>query len=129
MEVGSEGSDGDSVFLSPSFILFEGRQWVSPVICLGQRGCMYVVSCFPRVVCIGIALPLDKILELSFTSEVTVINDGLYFVLFGVFDKVRWWPRVVGPMLRGFTIRGQEGRMKDVMDSPGCGEPQLICDR
>ena len=99
------------------------------MIGLDQRGCMYVVSCFPCVVCIGVALPLDKILELSFTSEVTVINDGLDFVLFGVFDKVRWWPRVVGPMLHGFTIRGQEGRMKDVMDSPGCGEPQLICDR
>ena len=88
-----------------------------------------MVSCFPCVVCIGIALPLDKILKLSFTSEMTVINDGLDFVLFGVFDKVRWWPRVVGPMFCGFTIRGQEGRVKDVMDGPGCGELQLICDR
>ena len=88
-----------------------------------------MVSCFPRVVCIGIALPFDKILELSFTSEVTVINDGLDFILFGVFDKVRWWPRVVGPMFRGFTIRSQEGRVKDVMDGPGRGELQLICDR
>ena len=90
---------------------------------------MYVVSCFPRVVCIGIALPFDKILELSFTSEVTVINDGLDFVLFGVFDEVRWWPRVVGSMFCGFTIRSQEGRVKDVMDGPGGGELQLICDR
>ena len=88
-----------------------------------------MVSCFPRVVCIGVTFPLDKILKLSFTSEVTVINDGLDFVLFGVFDKVRRWPRVIGSMLRGFAIRGQEGRMEDIMDGPGCGELQLIRDR
>ena len=90
---------------------------------------MYVVSCFPRVVCIGIALPLDKILELSFTSEVTVINDGLDFVLFGVFDKVRRWPRVVIPVFYGFAIRGQEGCVEHVMNGPGCRKLQLICDR
>ena len=90
---------------------------------------MYVVSCFPRVVCIGVAFPLDKILKLSFTSEMTVINDGLDFVFFGVFDKVRGWPRVVGPVFYCFTIRGQQGCMEDVMDGPGCGKLQLICDR
>ena len=88
-----------------------------------------MVSCFPCVVCIGIALPLDKILKLSFTSEVTVIDDGLDFVFFGVFDKVRRWPRVVGPMFCRFTIRGQEGRVEDVMDGPGGGELQLIRNR
>ena len=86
-----------------------------------------MVSCFPCVICIGIAFPLDKILKLSFTSEVTVINDGLDLVFFGVFDKVRRWPRVVGPVFYSFAIRGQEGRMEDVMDGPGGGELQLIC--
>ena len=90
---------------------------------------MYVVSCFPRIVCIGVALPFDKILELSFTSEVTVINDSLDLVFSGVFDKVRRWPRVVGPMFYSFAIRGQEGCVEDVMDGPGCGKLQLICDR
>jgi hypothetical protein len=61
-------------------------------------------------------------LELSFTSEVTVINDGLDFVFFGVFDKVGWWPRVVDPVFCGFTIRGQEGCVEDVMNGPGYGE-------
>ena len=61
-------------------------------------------------------------MELSFTSEVTVINDGLDLVFFGVFDKVRRWPRVVGPMFYSFTIGGQEGRVEDVMDGPGCGK-------
>ena len=99
------------------------------MIGLGQRGCVYMVSCFPRVVCIGVAFPLDKILKLSFTSEVTVINDGLDFVFFGVLDKVRRWPRVVVPVFHSLAIRGQEGCVKYVMDGPGCGELQLVCDR
>ena len=81
-----------------------------------------MVSCFPRVVCIGVSFPFDKVLELSFTSEVTVIGDGLDLVFFGVFDKVRRWSRVVGPVFYGFAIRGQKGCVEDVMDSPGRGE-------
>ena len=81
-----------------------------------------MVSCFPGVVCIGIAFPLDKILKLSFTSEVTVINDGLDFVFFGIFDKIRGWPHVVGPVFRGFAIRGQEGCVEYIMNGPGRGE-------
>jgi hypothetical protein len=81
-----------------------------------------MVSCFPCVVCIGVSFPFDKILELSLTSEMTVINDSLDFVLFGVFDKVRRWPRVVGPVFGGFAIRGQEGCVEDVMNGPGCGK-------
>ena len=68
-------------------------------------------------------------MELSSAPEVSVINDGLDFVFFGVFDKVRRWPRVVVSVFHGFAIRGQEGRMEYVMDGPGCGELQLICDR
>ena len=68
-------------------------------------------------------------MELSFTSEVTVINDGLDFVFFGIFDKVRRWPRVVVPMLHGFAIRGQEGCVEHVMNGPGRWKLQLICDR
>ena len=64
-----------------------------------------------------------------FTSKVSVINDGFDFVFFGIFDKVRRWPRVVDPVFYGFAIRGQEGCVEDVMDGPGHGELQLICDR
>ena len=59
----------------------------------------------------------------------TVINDGLDFVFFGVFDKVRWWSHVVGPVFYSFAIRGQKGCVEDVMYGPGRGELQLICDR
>ena len=96
---------------------------------LDQCGCVYMVSCFPRVVCIGVFFPLDKILELSFTSKVMVINDGLDFIFFGVFDKVWGWPHVVVPVFYSLTIRGQEGCVEYVMNGPGCGKLQLICDR
>ena len=79
-----------------------------------------MVGRLPRVVCIWISLPLDKILELSFTSKMTVINDGLDLVFFGVFDKVRRWSRVVVPVFYGFAIRGQEGCVEHVMNGPGC---------
>ena len=80
-------------------------------------------SCLPCVVCIGVAFPLDKILELLFSSEKTVINDSFNFIFFGVFNKVRRWPRVVSPVFYSFAIRGQEGCVEDVMDGPGCEEP------
>ena len=56
----------------------------------------------------------------------SVINDGLDFVFFGVFDKVRRWPRVIDPVFDCFAIRSQEGCVKDIMNGPGCGELQLI---
>ena len=88
-----------------------------------------MVSCFPCVVCIGVSFPFDEVLELSFTAKMTMINDGLDLIFFGIFDKVRRWPRVVGPVFCGFAIRGQEGCVEDVMDGPGRGELQLVCDR
>ena len=92
------------------------------MIGLSQRGRVYMVSCFPCVVCIGVPFPFDEILELSFTAKMTVINDGLDLVFFGVFDKVRGWSHVVGPVFCCFAIRGHEGCVEDVMDGPGCGK-------
>ena len=66
-----------------------------------------------------VSLPLDKILKLLFMSEVTVINDGLDFIFFGVFDKVRRWPHVVDPMFCCFAIRGKKQCMEDVVYGSG----------
>ena len=81
-----------------------------------------MVSCFPRVVCIGVSLPFDEVLKLLFMSEMTVINDGLDLIFLGVFDKVRRWPRVIVPVFPGLVIRSQEGCVEYVMNGPGCGE-------
>ena len=43
VEMGFEGSDRDFAFLSPSFILFSGRQWVLSMIGLNERGGVYMV--------------------------------------------------------------------------------------
>ena len=43
VEMGLEGSDGDFAFLSSSFILFDGRQWILSVIGLNQCGGVYMV--------------------------------------------------------------------------------------
>ena len=43
VKIGLEGSDGDFAFLSSSFILFGGRQWILSMIGLNQRGGMYMV--------------------------------------------------------------------------------------
>ena len=41
-------------------------------------------------------------------SEVSMINNGLDLVFFGVLDEVRRWPRVVVPVFSRLSIRGQE---------------------
>ena len=58
----------------------------------------------------------------------TVIRDGFHLELLFAVDEVRGWPRVVGPVLIGFLIRGQQTCMKYVMDGPGRGESESISD-
>ena len=57
------------------------------MIGLDQCGRVYMVSCFPCVVCIGVSFPFDEVLELSSTAKVTVINDGLDLIFFGIFIR------------------------------------------
>ena len=49
-----------------------------------------VVSWLPCVVAFGIALPLDKVLQLFFPPLMLVALDGLNLILFFIIDKVRW---------------------------------------
>ena len=94
-----------------------------------QRRRMDLVSWLPRVVAIGVPLPFDEALKTSFAAVKTVINDGLDLIFLGVLDQLRGWPRVVSPVFCRLAIRGQEGRMKDVMDGPGWGQLELIRNR
>ena len=81
---------------------------------------------FPRVVRIGVSLPFDEVLKLPVLPVMTVIHDGLHFELLFSIDEIRRWPRVVGPMLIGFLIRGQQTCVKYVMDGPGRGKGKSI---
>ena len=71
---------------------------------------------------------MDEVLEVVFLPVISVINDVLDLVLLFSCDKVRQWPRVVWSVRRGFTIRGQQGGVEDVMDGPGHGELEFVCD-
>ena len=57
---------------------------------------VYIFFRLPRVVRRWIALPLDQVLELTLTPVVPMIDDGFDFVLFRIFDQVRWWTFKVG---------------------------------
>ena len=73
----------------------------------------------PRVVHFWVSFPLDQILELAFLPVMTVIYDSFHFEFFFPGFQVRWWSRVIGPMLLCFAIRGQQACVKYVMDGPG----------
>jgi hypothetical protein len=71
---------------------------------------------------------VDEVLEVVFLPVILVINDILDLVFLFSRDKVRQWPRVVWSVHCVFTIRGQQGGVEDVMDGPGHGELEFVCD-
>ena len=82
----------------------------------------------PRIVRVGVSLPLDQVLKSPASPVITVIRDGLHFELLFSINKVRGWPRVIGPVLIGFLIRSQQTCVKYVMDGPGRRESESISD-
>jgi hypothetical protein len=75
---------------------------------LGNQGwCVHLVSRFPRVIRIGVTLPMDEVLEGLCTSVEAVINDVLDLIFCFSFYEVRRWPRVVGSVGRVFVIGGE----------------------
>ncbi len=67
-----------------------------------------LVSWFPGVISLRVALPFDQVLEGSRPSRMLVINYLLNLVLFCSLDKVWRWSRIIGSMCCCFTIRGYE---------------------
>ena len=74
---------------------------------------------FPGVVGRGISLPLDEVLKISPSSEITMIDDGLDLVLLFSINDV--WGRTweVVSVLTSFPERRQEPGVEDVMNGPG----------
>ena len=48
----------------------------------------------------------------------SVVDDGLNFVFFLVFNQVRGWVREVGSVNGGLSVRQEKGGVKYVMDAP-----------
>ena len=65
-----------------------------------------MVSWFPCVVTFWASFPLDKILECSGLSMMSMVLNLLHFIEFFSTDKIRWGPRVVWSMGICFHIRG-----------------------
>ena len=89
------------------------------MVFLNQLRSEHVSLVFPGVVSGGIALPLDKVLEVSPFPKVAMIDDGLDLVfLFSINDV---WGRTweIISILTSFPERCQKSGMKDVMDGPG----------
>jgi hypothetical protein len=91
------------------------------MVLFDQCGGVHLGGRFPRVVCIWVSLPLEEILQCSPPPVETVINDGLDFVLVFALDQFGGWFDVVGAMLWGLAIRGEEAGVEHVMDLPGVG--------
>ena len=89
---------------------------------LGDKlGRKYLVRGFPCVVCFGVSLPFDEVLQLLRSPKVAVVPDLLHLKFHFAFYHVRRGPRVVDPVFCRFAVRGQQGGMEDVMDGPGWG--------
>jgi hypothetical protein len=71
---------------------------------------------------------MDEVLEVVFSPMISVINNALDLVFLLSCDKVRRWPRVIWSVRRGFVIRGQQGGMEDVVNGPGHGKLESVCD-
>ena len=74
------------------------------VIGFSELRSVNLVSWFPGIVRLWIPFPLDKILESSSPTGVSMIDHLLHLVFFFSFDKVRGWPRIVGSVCVRFTI-------------------------
>ena len=110
-----EGADRDLSSRSSPFIL-EG---MTLMVFLNQLRGEYVSLMFPGVVSCGIPLPFDEILKVSPFPKVTVVDDGLDFILLLSINDV--WGRAwkIVSVLAGFPERGQKPGMEDVMNGPG----------
>ena len=76
---------------------------------------------FPCVVCVWVSLPFEEVLQALPLPVETVINDGLDFILVFTLDQFGGWLDVVGAVLWGFPIRGEEAGVEHVVDLPGFG--------
>ena len=110
-----EGADRDLTSRSFPFIL-EG---VTLMVFLDQLRGEYISLVFPGVVSCGISLPFDEVLKVSPLPKMTMINDGLDFILLLSINDVwgRTWEII--PILISLPERRQEPGVEDVMDGPG----------
>jgi hypothetical protein len=109
----AEGTMGVRVSLCSPYM----HPWVGVQIVKLPDGifCKYVFLGHPLVFRIGIALPLDEVLQLVPSSETPRGHHLLHFIFFFPVNKVRWRLIVVCAVKLCLAIRGQEVHMKHRM--------------
>ena len=90
---------------------------------------MYVIPINPLILQVRVSLPFDQVLYFTLSAELLRLQDFFDFVFFLPIDKVRRGFHKVWSVELGFTIRGQQVCMEDVMYLPLWGKFQLISDR
>src|SRR6266404_3725670 len=83
----------------------------------------------PLIVRIGVSFPLDQVLYLTSTPELSGIDNTLHFIFFFSIDKVRRRSRVIGSVSCRFLIWCEEIHMKHRVYLPLFRQSELICDR
>ena len=76
------------------------------MIVADQVGGMNISGVFPGIVGMGIAFPLQEVLQVFIPPEGPVVNDGLHFVLRLISHEVRWWADEIRTVGGSFDIRG-----------------------
>src|SRR5579863_7749949 len=87
---------------------------------------MYLVSWFPGVIALRVALPFEEILELFLLCMTSVASYLLHFVFRFSRDKVRWWSGIVGSVGVHLDVRGKQAGMENRVDVPLMGKLKLI---
>ena len=106
----SEGSGWMICVVTPSF--YPARDGV-----YGSLGSIGGRICLDGV--LRVPFPFHKVLEITASFKMAVIDDGLDFKFFFSINDVWGRSREVVPVLMGLFEYGQETCMEDVMDGPG----------
>ena len=66
---------------------------------------VHLTHWLPCIITFGVPFPFDKILQGPRSSMMSVVDYLFHHIFLLPFDKVRWQPGVVRPVLIGFMIR------------------------
>jgi hypothetical protein len=88
------------------------------VVGFDKIGCMHMLRRDPLIVAFQEALPFDQVPEHPTLPKVLVIDNFFDLLLFFPIDQVWWRSGEVGPVIDGFLVGREEGRVKDIVDPP-----------
>ena len=78
----------------------------------------HITAIFPGVIRLRVSLPLDQILERSLSPKMSMISNGLDFILLFSVDDVWGWSREVGSVLFRLMIRRKKAGVENIVYRP-----------